>query len=200
MTRRSRLLVVHEQRGGLLQIGLDRLNERGRVPAVDDAVIEGGRQVHHLAHDYLAALNHRLFDDLVDADNRDFRRIYHRRRNDSAERAEARYRDGRADEFLSRRLAVARTLGEPGDFLGAFEEVERLGVTQDGNHQAGRRLRRNADMDGAMAPDDSRLVVEQRVALRIARNRPDHRANEKGQNGELAPPIGAIAVQMLAQL
>ena len=44
----------HPERGGLFKQALDPLHEDGCVVAVDDAVIEAGRQVHHLADDHLA--------------------------------------------------------------------------------------------------------------------------------------------------
>ena len=60
---------IHEQGGGMFQQRLDALDELGGVVAVDHAVIEGRRQVHHLAHDDLAVAHHRPLDDLVGADD-----------------------------------------------------------------------------------------------------------------------------------
>ena len=57
----------------------------------------------------IGAVHHdRPLDRLVDADDRDFRRVDDRRRDDAAELAEARDGDGRARELLARRLVGAR--------------------------------------------------------------------------------------------
>ena len=47
--------------------------------------------------------------------------------------------------------AVAGGLGKPVDLGGAVPEVARLGMADHRHHQAGRRLRGDADMDAAMA-------------------------------------------------
>ena len=70
----------HEQKSPAVRAGLDLLDERGGVLAVDDAVIEGRRQVHHLAHDDLAVAHDRALDDLVGADDRHLGMVDHRRR------------------------------------------------------------------------------------------------------------------------
>ena len=63
------------------------LHEIGCVPAVDDPVVAGKRQVH-APPDFEIAIDHdRLFLDLVDRDDRDFRAVDHRRRGHAANRA-----------------------------------------------------------------------------------------------------------------
>src|SRR3546814_6273879 len=84
--------------------GLDALDERSGVEAVDDAVIERRRQIHHRAHHDLSVLDDWSLDQLVDADNRNFRCVDHRRGDDAAERAETGDRDRRAAQFLTRGL------------------------------------------------------------------------------------------------
>src|SRR5262249_11146445 len=105
--KRGRIkLLAHEDRRGIFEKPLDALNEFRGVVAVDHAVIERRRDVHPLAHDYLALDHHRLLDDRVRPNDRDFRMIDDRRRDDAAERAEARDRDRRAGEVVLRGLVV----------------------------------------------------------------------------------------------
>src|SRR5207237_9448928 len=49
---------AEKQQGRLFEVALDPLDELGRLPAIDDAVIEGGGQVHHLAAHDLAVTYH----------------------------------------------------------------------------------------------------------------------------------------------
>ncbi len=77
------------------------LDELGGIVAVDDAVIEGGRQVHHLADDDLAVLHDRPFDDRVGPDDGDFGMVDHRCRHEPAQRPEAGDGDGRALQFVA---------------------------------------------------------------------------------------------------
>ena len=62
----------------------------------------------------------------------------------------------------SSRVAVPALggLGEAADLGGAVPEVARLGMAHHRHHQAGRRLRGDADMDAAVLVHDAGLVVE----------------------------------------
>src|SRR4029077_1144347 len=100
-----------EQQRRLFEIALDALDERGCLPAVDDAVIERRGQVHHLADYDLTVTHHRSLGDAVDADDRDLGVIDHRRRGEAAERAEAGDRDRRTGQLVARRLAGASCFG-----------------------------------------------------------------------------------------
>ena len=162
--------LFHEQRRRMLQQALQLLDELRRVIAVDHAMIEGRRQVHHLAHDDLAALHDGPFDDGVGADDRDFGMIDDRRRDDAAQRAQARDGDGRAGKFVlappCRRASAAATRATS---RGAAPDVARFGMAHDRHDQPVRRLRRDADMHGCVAMHDARFVVEARIDLRILR-------------------------------
>ena len=92
-------LSLYENRRRRFEQALDALDEARRNIAVDDAVIEGGRQIHHGARHELRALPHRAHDLLVDADDRDLRPVDHRRGDDTAERAQAGDGDGRAGQL-----------------------------------------------------------------------------------------------------
>src|SRR3546814_13045253 len=90
----------------LFEQGLDALDERSGVEAVDDAVIERRRQIHHRAQHDLSVLDDWSLDQLVDADNRNFRCVDHRSGDDAAERAETGDRDSRTAPFLTCGFAI----------------------------------------------------------------------------------------------
>src|SRR6516165_5223191 len=52
---------VHEKHRRCFELSADLLHELGGVPAVHDTMVEGRRQVHHLADHDLAVLHHRTF-------------------------------------------------------------------------------------------------------------------------------------------
>ena len=59
------------------------------------------------------------------------------------------------------------------------------------NDETGRGLRRDADVDAAVAMDHTGLVVVNRVQLRLFGDRLDHRAHQERQERELGP-VGAL--------
>jgi hypothetical protein len=66
---------LHEDQRRRFEQRLEPLDEHRRVPAVDHAMVERRRQVHHLARHELRAVPHRPDHHLVDADNRHFRML-----------------------------------------------------------------------------------------------------------------------------
>ena len=74
----------------------------------------------------------------------------------------------------SARVAVpcARRLGQPPHLGREVPQVARLAMAHHRHHQAGRRLRRDADMDAAVPLDGLGLVVVERVHLRGSRRSP----------------------------
>src|SRR5579872_7103136 len=62
--------------------------------------------------------------------------------------------DRRAGELVARRGALARRLAHPAHLARAFVQTERLGVADDRDHEAVRRLCRDADVHSAEAGDD----------------------------------------------
>ena len=141
---------LDEQQRGRLEQRLDPLDERRRVPAVDDAVIEARREVHHLPrHERPARPSTGRICDLVDADDRDLGMVDDRRRDEAAEGAERRDRDGRA-ATARRGVALPSRAASASRAISAAQShrVERLGMADDGHDQAARRLRGDADVDG----------------------------------------------------
>src|SRR5580700_7003800 len=100
----------------MLQALLERLNHRRSVVAVDEAMVEGGGQIHGAADRDGAIDHHRALDGAVDADDGYLGSIDDRGTRDAAELAEAGDGDGRTAELFTRRLVVARRLAHPAHF------------------------------------------------------------------------------------
>ena len=139
---------THPQHRRVLQKPLDPLDEDRRIMPIDDSVIEAGRQVHHLAHDHLAVLDHDPFGDLVGTDDGDLGVVDDRRVDHPAQRAQRGDGDGRAAEFLALGRAVLGGARDAGDLQRGVVRVARLGVADHRNHQAVRGLGGDAQMDG----------------------------------------------------
>ena len=108
--------------------------------------------------------------------------------------------DRRARKLLPRRRPGPRRLGEPAQFRRAVPEVARLGMAHHRRHETGRGLRGDAQMHAAVAMQDARLVVVERVDLRLLGDRLDHRAHEEGQHRELGLVGTARLVERGAQI
>ena len=175
------------------------LDEGRRVVAVDHAVIEGRREVHRSSRNEAAVAPDRPPDDLVDADDRHFRPVDHRRRRDAAERAERGQRDRRTRKLLARRDALARRFADPPHLARALMQAQRLRVAHHRDHQPDRRLGRNPEMHGAEARDDVVVVVVMRVDLRKVRGGLNDGEHEEGQHRQLRPILGRARVERGAQ-
>ena len=58
----------------------------------------------------------------------------------------------------------------------------------DNRHdEPGRRLRGNSDMDAAAPMDDTRIVVEQRIEVRLIGYGPHHGPHQEWKQGKLGP-------------
>src|SRR5437016_13056682 len=115
-----------ENRGGMLEAFLERLDHRGGVVAVDEAMIEGRGDIHDAAYGDGSLHHHRSLDGAVDADDRHFRGIDDRRAGDPPELPETRDGDGRAAELLALRLVGARRLAHATDLRRQLPQAQRL--------------------------------------------------------------------------
>src|SRR5262245_10824248 len=88
-------LRLHEDLGGCFQKRAEVLNELGRIPAIDDAVVEGRGQVHNLPWFEGRATPYGPDRDFVDADDGNLWRVDHRRAGNPAKCSEAGDGDGR---------------------------------------------------------------------------------------------------------
>src|SRR6478672_4252957 len=127
--------------GPLLDTGLHRGEEAGRVGTVDDAVVVGQRQVHHRADgDGLAAVgvghDHRPLDDCPGAEDADLRLVDDRRVEQRAAAAGVGQREGAATELVRRDLVGAGALREVGDAPRQAGDVEVAGVLDHRDEEA----------------------------------------------------------------
>ena len=85
---------------------------------------------------------------------------------------------------------LARGLAHPAHFPRAWIQAQRLGVADDRNHEAVRRLRRDAQMHRAEARDDIVVVVVMGVDLRELGDRLDDGEHQERQQSEFRPLLG----------
>jgi hypothetical protein len=95
--------------------------------------------------------------------------------------------------------AGARGLGQALHLRGALPQAARLAMADHRDHQAGRRLRRDADMDSTMPLERLHLVVVERVHLGKVGDRLDEGQHQEGHQGEARPILPALAIQGRAQ-
>src|ERR1700693_6608721 len=88
---------------------------------------------------------------LVEPSDRPLGRVDDGCRGDAAELAEAGHGDRGPDEFIARRLAAARALGETADFSGYVPEPQRLRIAHHWNLHTIPGLCGDADMHRAVA-------------------------------------------------
>src|ERR1700733_14775079 len=81
--------------------------------------------------------------------------------------------------------AKAPPLAHPSHFARAFVQTESLGVADNGNHEAVRRLRRHAQVDGAEARDDVVFIIVMSIDLRELGDRLDDPEDKERQQGQL---------------
>ena len=131
--------------------------------AVDDAVVEGDRDVPHLAHDDLAVSHDRARPDAVKPEDRDLRVVDQRRHEEAAELAGARDRERRVAQLVGLERAGARTLGEPVDLGVDLGDREPVAATDDRHDEA--RLGVDGDAEVVAVEQHDLVVVDPRVEL-----------------------------------
>src|SRR5438128_3987271 len=107
----------------MLEIVPDVLNEGGPDVPVDDAVVEGAGEVHHVPDHNLVVPDHGPLLDLVDPEDCDLGPVDDRRRQDAALLAEGRDRERGALDLCEGEFLVARRIREPLDFLREIPKV-----------------------------------------------------------------------------
>ena len=168
----------------MLQQALDALHEHRRVMAVDDAVIETRRQVHHLAHDHLAVLDHHALGDLVGADDGDLGVVDDGGVDHPAQGAQRGDGDGRARQFVALGAAVFGRARDAGDLQRRIPWVKGFGVADHRDHQAVRRLGGDAEVDGGVGGQDASLIIVVGVDGRLVAQGHDDGTGDEGQDVE----------------
>jgi len=98
----------------------DAAQELDRQLAVDHAVIEPDRGVHHRPRDDLPVADDWALDDLVHAEDRDLGNVDHRRRVDGAEHAGIRDAERAALDLVRLEPVVARAVRQIGSHGNAI--------------------------------------------------------------------------------
>jgi len=182
---------------------LHRLDKARCIPAVDHAVVAADRDVHQLALGNAFAAQaigheHRPLDNAVGANDRHFRPVDHRRRRHAAQRPERGNGEGGAGQFIRLGRAVARGIGEAGDFARQGPRVHRLRIADHRHHQARRGLRRHAQVHRAVARHHAGFIVIAGVEHGELRQRAADRHDQQRQHGQ-ARTIETAGVELRAQ-
>src|SRR6185295_14438474 len=123
------------------------------------------RQIHELSDDDLIVRNRRTLGDLVHAEDYDFRVVQYRRREHTAERAQAGDGEGGAGEILARGLARLGHGGQAIDVAGDVDDRLAIGVAHHRDDEAVRGRGGEADVILPALHDLARGLVEERVHL-----------------------------------
>ena len=108
---------------------LKRLDGADSVMAVDYALVERGRDVHHQAVVHRAVFKYLAFLCPVDADDGDFGVIDDRRGHDTAQSPQTGDGNGRTAEFLFAGVPISSPLRDFPQFMGALPQVQGFRVT-----------------------------------------------------------------------
>src|SRR5213082_2231141 len=188
-----------ENRGGMLQALLERLDHRGRVVTVHEAVVEGRGEVHGAPDGDGAAHDHRALQGAVHADDGHFRSVDDRRAGDAAQLAETGDGDGRTGQLFALRLVGARSLAHPAHLGRQIPQRERLGVVHHRHLEAVGSLRGDTQVHGPVPHDHAPLGVVVRIALWKILQHAHQRQRQERQIAQRRRTRRQRAVQMAAQ-
>src|SRR2546428_563026 len=169
----------------MFEVVADRLDERRAHMAVDHAMVERARHVHHLSNRNLVVPDDRAFLDLVDAQDRDLGPIDDRRREDAPFLAERCDREGGALDLLEGEFLVPCGSGKPLEFLREVPQALFVGVVDDRDREALVRGGRDSNVVVSLDHDLSSLVVDGRIPGREFHEGREDCLYEEGQEGEL---------------
>src|SRR3989454_8042027 len=179
------LACLHENRRGMFKVVADRLDERRAHMAVDHAMVERARHVHHLADRNLVVPDDRTLLDLVDAQDGDIGPVADRRCEDAPFLAERRDREGGALDVLEGEFLVPRGRSQPLDFFREVPEALLVGLVDDRDREAFVRGGRDSDVVVSLYHDLSSLVVDGGVQVWELHERREDRFYGKGEEREL---------------
>src|SRR5215212_6717292 len=116
-----------------LEPALDGVQELERGAAVEDAVVEGDLQVHHAAHGDGVVQNDGTLDDGFRGEDRRLRVIDDRCRDHTTQSARVVDGERAARDVFGAELAGAGTSHQLVDLAGEPEDVQLVGVSDDGH-------------------------------------------------------------------
>ncbi|EEF21936.1 conserved hypothetical protein, partial [Ricinus communis] len=175
------------------------LDESCGIPAIDDPVVEACRNVHHPPRHELRAVPHRPDRHSVDPEDCHFGMVDDRRRGEGAERPQRGDREGGAGQLLARRLSLARSVCQSGDFTCCAEKAICFCVAQHRHDKPVRRHRRNAEVNGVVSFDDAFIVEKMRIHLRVIDEGALQRRSQEGKQGQLRS-LAPLIVHRCAQI
>src|SRR6267143_4251143 len=117
------LVEAHEQEGGMLEGAPHILDERSSDVAVDDTMIEGAGQVHHVADRDLVVPDDGPLLDLMDSEDRDLGPVDDRRGQDAALLSKGRDSEGRPENVFEGESLLAGEIREALDLFRKAPEV-----------------------------------------------------------------------------
>src|SRR5207247_371991 len=173
----------------------DRLHESGSDVAVNDAMVEGARQVHHVPDHDLVVPDHGALLDLVDAEDPDFGPVDDRRREDASLLAEGRDREGGPEHVLEGQLLVPGGVREAFDFLRETPQVLLVRLVDDGDGQPLVRGSRDPDVVVFLDDDFAVLVVDGTVRAGNSLRAPRTDLMKNGRNVRLIPFRSAASLR-----
>src|SRR5437899_2920691 len=178
----------------------DLLDKRRAHMAVDHAMVERARYIHHLSAPNLVVPDDRTLLDLVDGQDGDLGPVDDRRCEDAPFLAERRDREGGALDVLEGEFLVPRGRSQPLDFFREVPQALLVGLVDDRDREAFVRGGRDSDVVVSLDHDLSSLVVDGGVQVRELHERREDRFDEKGQEGQLDSLAVRGRFQVIAQV
>src|SRR3712207_1772173 len=129
-----------------LQPSLDGVQELERGAAVEDAVVEGDFQVHHAAYRDGVVYHDGTLDDGFRREDRRLRVIDNGRRDHTTEGARVVDGEGAARDVFGAESSVAGAPHEVVDLTGESEDVQLVGVWDDGHDEGVLEVDGHADV------------------------------------------------------
>eukprot|EP00123_Amoebidium_parasiticum_P007891 comp18441_c0_seq1/m.19703 comp18441_c0_seq1/g.19703 ORF comp18441_c0_seq1/g.19703 comp18441_c0_seq1/m.19703 type:complete len:546 (+) comp18441_c0_seq1:59-1696(+) len=161
-------LQAEEKAGGVLDGGLDVAQECHSLPAVNQAVVVGQRNVHHGPDLNLAVDSHGAVEDTVHAENSRLGGVDDGGAHEGAKDPPVGDGEGTAGHVFNGNLAVAGLLAQGGNCLLEISVVVVVAPTDHRHNQTLGGGNSHADVDGVTVDDllaindgiDDRLVLE----------------------------------------
>eukprot|EP00050_Salpingoeca_kvevrii_P016586 m.56840 g.56840 ORF g.56840 m.56840 type:complete len:307 (+) comp7036_c0_seq1:1183-2103(+) len=153
-------LLLQKHRGGILDKLLDGFQEGYRLTAINQAMVVGQSDVHHVANDNLAVDGNRALEDAVHAEDAGLGWVDDGSAHERAKDAAVADGKGATIHVLNRKIAVARLEAEVGELALDIDKAHLFDVAENRNNQAlgGSNGNRNVDIvvvDNVIAINES---------------------------------------------
>ena len=152
-------------------------------------MVEGERDVHHIPHIDLPLSEDRPFHDLVDAQDCNVWKVDDGRSEESAYCTHVGNREGRAVNLLQGELTRPGLLGELFDLPRECEDVLRVGVLNDRDHEPLLRVDRYSEVVVSLEDDVPALLIERGIQVREFLEGRDECLHDERKVCELHTPL-----------